>query len=259
MISLGHFVSGLMQALTVGRTMSDRTSLKVADEYLNHDLLRGFPIPRMTLKQVDLEIKFAVNSTTQLEAFLKEPEVSRNIINRFRDVLIGLPENDLFRAQFKSAGFRESEWQQNLQDILASIERILSGQITDRATLTRFLALAVENFLFKIHHSKPQAGLLNGLRRIFSTPETATGAAPEADSLSTWAAGQTTDILNMVIPAAVEEGVELHVLVGGAELESKKAELVQTAKISFGSADRKWIASGQSDTTGEKIYILDRH
>lgn len=261
MITVSNFVGALMQALSAGRTMSDQTSVKIADHYLGHDYLRGFPVPRMTLKHVEVEVNFAIGATTRLASVLKEPEVGRNVVNRFRDLMQQLPGSDQFRSQFSQRAFRDEDWKQATDEMIAAVQRIMSAPPPDKATLQHMLVLVMENFFYRMHHSRPQAGLLAGLRGIFGAASAAPPAvddAGRADEIRSWTAQQVGGVLDAAIPGgfdSLNEDPDLQILVGGGELEGKDAGQMHKAKLSFSSDDRKWVAS---EKNGAKTFILDR-
>lgn len=261
MITVSNFVGALMQALASSRTMSDQTSAKIADHYLGHDYLRGFPVPRMTLKQVEVEVNFAVGSTTRLSTVLRQPEVSKNIVNRFRYVLEGLPETSLFRSQFGQRAFRDEDWRAGTDELISGVQQILADPPADKTMLQHLLVLTSENFFYRMHQAKPQAGLLSGLRRILGTDESQPAAedpAAQADAIRAWITQQVGTVLDAALPGGldgVDESPDLQILVGGSELEGKNPDHMHNAKLSFTSEDRKWVAT---EKNGEKTYILDR-
>ena len=263
MITMSNFIGAIMQALTASRMMSDHSSLKVADHYLQDDFLRGFPIPRMTLKTVDVEVNFAVGPTTQLENHLAEPEVSKNIANRFRDLLAELPNTHLFRSEFGQQERRSDEWKEGTETLMSDIERILAHPPADKHSLQHMLVLSIENFFYRMHQNKPKAGLLHGLRRMFGNADAETESpAPDADrqtdAIRTWTSEQVRHILDASIPGGLdktEDSPDLRILIGGQDLDTKDIGKLHKAKLSFTSEDRRWVAT---DKDGEKSYMLDR-
>lgn len=254
MLTLSKFVGAFTQGLTLGRTMSDGTSVKVAQQYLNHDYLRGFPIPRMTLKHVDLDVNFTVGSFMGLDTLLGEPEVRKNIVNRFREMLAQLPSSDTFKSQFGSNKVPD-EWDEQVETLLATIERVLGSKLGDRSGLTYVLGLAIENFFYELHRAKPNEGLLAGLRALFSGSDDTPHPAPSADAIRTWASQQVTSLLDAALPPDTSDLPDLNILVGGADLEAIGPGNLHTAKLSFAADDRKWVAS---ERNGEKNFTLDR-
>ncbi len=258
MITISDFVGAFLHGLTTSRTQSDRTSLKISEHYLNHEYLRGFPVPRMTLKHVELEVNFAVGQISRLETLFKEPEIRKNVANQFHELLVGLPETEPFKSQLGHLAPADSEWRHGISELFETIQRILAGPIADKNTLIHTLSLAIENFFYTMHQAKPGRGLLAGLRNVFTKPTTAAGAPPSAGSIRDWATDRVTAILDASLPgglAAVSELPDMHILVGGAELEGQKEGSLHKVKLAFVSEDRKWVAT---EKNGEKKYILDR-
>ncbi len=253
-----------MQALSKGRTLSDQVSVQIADRYLQHDYLRGFPVPRMSLKTVEVEVNFAVGATTQLASLMKQPEIGRNIVNRFRDLLHDLPNSDMFRSQFGQRAFRDEDWKSGTDELIDAVQKILAEPPSDKATLQHLLTLATENFFYRMHQARPQAGLLAGLRGMFgaaATPaaggDTRTDAA-RTDAIRSWTTQQVGSVLGAAIPGGLDgldEEPDLQILVGGGELEGRSAGQLHKAKLSFTSEDRKWVAS---EKDGARTFILDR-
>lgn len=260
MITVSDFVGALLHGLTTSRTMSDQTSLKVAEAYLNNEYLRGFPVPRMTLKQVEIEVNFSVGPTTSLETLLKEPEICKNITHQFRELFTELPNSATFKSQFSQSVVLDREWEQGVGELVASIQRILTENIPDKDTLTYTLSLAIENFFYQMHHSKPGRGLLAGIRNMFTKSGSDSSATRQsATSIRDWAAQQVAAILDSAIPGGIGrigDLPELNIFVGAAELEGQHPEKMHTAKFSFTSEDRKWVATVKN---GEKSYMLDRN
>lgn len=261
MITLGNFVGALMQALSNARTMSDQVSVKIADQYLGHEYLRGFPVPRMTLKQVDVDLTFAVGATSSFSSLLRQPEVVKNIVNRFRGAIQDLPKNESFLTQFGQRTFGDAEWEDEAKNLLDSIEKILANPPAEKLVLNHLLVVACENFFFQIHSLRPQAGLLAGLRRVFGGQEAATERGDfdsQSDGIRNWISEQVTKILDASIPSVVggaDEAPNVQVLVGGHELEGRNPDHLHNIKLSFSSDDRKWVTT---EKNGAKTYMLDR-
>lgn len=261
MITLGNFVGAMTEALVGARAMADNTSAQVAQKYLNHEYLKGFPVPRMALKAVDVELNFAVSSTSSLSNLLKQPEVAQNICHRFRNIVTELPQSDRFQTLFGQQNVNEEDWQRGTEALIASIRRVLDQQPKDTDSLVHYLVLAFENFFFHQHHIAPRSGLLAGLRRLFGGggQERQDEAEEDGtDSTRDWIKQQVNGVLDATLPGglkAVEEAPDLHVLVASGELQGSEAEKLHTAKLTFSPEDRKWVAT---EKNGEKTYILDR-
>jgi hypothetical protein len=60
----------MLTAIVGARFTADRFTAEVAKEYLNNPILKVFPVPRVDLAGVTLELKFAIISAND-----KDPEV----------------------------------------------------------------------------------------------------------------------------------------------------------------------------------------
>lgn len=60
MIKLGDYIGQMVSELTVARMQADLEAIRVAELYANHELLRHFPVPRMRLKDIDIDMSVVV-------------------------------------------------------------------------------------------------------------------------------------------------------------------------------------------------------
>lgn len=65
MAKLNEYLGSIISSVTNARVMADIQSVKVAQEYARHDLLKHFAIPRMRIGEVELTIPVAVDALTQ--------------------------------------------------------------------------------------------------------------------------------------------------------------------------------------------------
>ena len=63
MISLGDFLGQILAELSIARSHADLEAVRIAELYANHSLLKHFPIPRVRVKDVNLEIPFVITKT----------------------------------------------------------------------------------------------------------------------------------------------------------------------------------------------------
>jgi hypothetical protein len=61
---LGDFLGQIMAELASARMKSDIESIRIAELYADHDLLRHFPVPRIRLPAVEIDVPFVNKSAT---------------------------------------------------------------------------------------------------------------------------------------------------------------------------------------------------
>jgi len=103
---LGDFIGQLIAELTISRMQADLESIRIAELYANHPLLKHFAVPRFRLPNVTLKVPVAV---TDIEEFPigKEPRgglrkipelmesITRTINSQLQKSGVTLPEENL--------------------------------------------------------------------------------------------------------------------------------------------------------------------
>jgi hypothetical protein len=62
MPKLNEYIGSLVSSITSARVMSDIQSVKVAEDYAKHDLLKHFSIPRMRIETVEMTVPIALDT-----------------------------------------------------------------------------------------------------------------------------------------------------------------------------------------------------
>src|SRR5262245_25885704 len=97
MITLKSFLGAFLEQVTIARAMGDSASVRVAEQYRNHEFLKGFPIPRMHIKDLQLELNFAVASKAGASSIFEDEEVKKNICLKIRQFVATLPDQERFK------------------------------------------------------------------------------------------------------------------------------------------------------------------
>lgn len=77
MINLSDYIGQLMSEITIARTQADLETIRLAEMYANHDLLKHFPIPHIRLQNVNLEIPIVIKETVDAS------EIISNDVSKF--------------------------------------------------------------------------------------------------------------------------------------------------------------------------------
>lgn len=73
MTKLNEFIGSIVSSITDARMMSDIQTVKVAQEYANHHLLKHFSVPRMRIENVELTIPIALGGVEEKTKTSYEP------------------------------------------------------------------------------------------------------------------------------------------------------------------------------------------
>lgn len=73
MAKLNDYIGSLVSSITNARVMSDIMTVKVAEEYAKHDLLKHFSIPRLRIDNIEMTIPIALDELTEKTETVFEP------------------------------------------------------------------------------------------------------------------------------------------------------------------------------------------
>ncbi|MBP7703653.1 MAG: hypothetical protein KA105_00050 [Caulobacter sp.] len=252
MITIRQFVGSLLSELARARVLSDASSAHIAQRYLGHDILKAFPVPRMHLKDVEVELNFAVASMVQQVDPMQDDEVRRNVAARLTTFVRGLPETPDLAPHFQAESNLASRWNAGLPAFETKLMQALGKLPPQRSAQTTRLSILIENYIHGQAADPSASGLVSRLLGLFRPPTE--GAGPLSDMIRE-NVGQV--LAGVHAPdadsAALDDLLDLNVLIGADDLERLAPERLQRIKLTFTSADRKWIAT---DSGGQTTHVL---
>lgn len=90
---LKDYISALVTSMTEARVNADTFSANVARLYLENDMLRHFPVPRMRIGDVEMDVPVAVNSAGSKTIVINKPNLSIVTDKVYADVCNGFGLN----------------------------------------------------------------------------------------------------------------------------------------------------------------------
>jgi hypothetical protein len=257
MVTVRQFVGAILEELTKARAISDAASVRIANQYLAHPLLKGYPVPRMHLKDIEIEMNFAVApGLTEISVFDNE-DVRQNVRNQLRQMLQNLPQSGALKPHFDADPHLAERWNKTMGELDDRFERAMTRPGAGKADAINNLCLIVENAAFEVLATSGKETVLGQyFARLFEKRE----GAHQNPAITGDIRDQVTRIVECVDTLEAEaEGItdllDLKVLVEARELEKVGHSAVQKMKLTFNSSDRKWIASEQN---GQKTHTLAR-
>jgi len=73
MAKLNEYIGSLVSSVTNARVMSDIQTVKVAEEYAKHNLLKHFSVPRMRIDNIEMTIPIAMDELNEKTETVYEP------------------------------------------------------------------------------------------------------------------------------------------------------------------------------------------
>lgn len=249
-IAVGDFVGALVGETARARAISDLASVQIAERYLHHELLRGFTVPRMQIRDLEIDLNFAVASKSSAGSFLEDEEIQRNISHRIREFLGGLPGVRGFRLYFGNDAKLAARWAGGLEEMTRRFRHILSRPGADCASAISGLSLSVQNHFYE----SASGGLRSNVSSLLARP---IGKAGAAGSMRAVIEREIESIVMSVAKrgpgGSPESAPGVEILVGAAQLEKLNPASLSKMKLTLSPSDRRWVATDQD---GKKVYIL---
>lgn len=88
MITLKDYIGKIYKEITNAKVQSDIETLAIAEEYVNNPMLKHFSVPNIRIKNVELNIPVAVDSTQSTSRDYTEREVQEVYENAFEKVYL---------------------------------------------------------------------------------------------------------------------------------------------------------------------------
>jgi hypothetical protein len=250
MITLDEFVGALLAGVTRGRALSDSASAQVAQQYAEHDLLKGFPIPRMTIQHLDAELTFAVASKLGAAAALVDAELQKNATYRLSQMLSALPEEPVLQEYLGNNAESGAAWRKGLDGFALRLGTVLAQPATNLDEVLSALTVTIVNYVYESTDTVARAKLFGGRA---SNGELARGSA---DALSAFIEARVRAVLAPIMPTQrPDSDSRLAILVSASELEGLNPAVLHKAKVTIAPSDRRWIEIEQN---GVKVKVLDR-
>lgn len=255
MITIKNFVGAMLEEITRARVLSDVASARIADQYLNHEILKSFPVPRMHIRDIQMELNFAVSPVQRGTSRLEVEEVQKNIIHQLHDLVYSFSEHPDFTAYFEKDDKLKSSWKAGLNPLSKRMARVLAKPVSTPAEVTQNLSATVENYFYELAPENVRSGLSKLLDHPLRMHK-----SKEGDSMRASIKNQVAAVIAVaadVNPSPSHlDPLDLTVLVGASELEKISSDQLHKLKITLDSSDRKWVTV---EKDGQKTYILDRN
>ncbi|MCK9919347.1 hypothetical protein MXD81_60475 [Microbacteriaceae bacterium K1510] len=254
MITVRQFVGALLEEVTKARAISDAASARIAQQYLKHDLLKGFPVPRMHVREIELELCFAIGPNTEGASMFDDGEVRQNIRHQLRHLLEDLPDQPDVAPHFASAPDLKSKWTAGLEGLDQRFDQAMTRKDATRVAVVNALSMIIENYLYETVST--DRGLLARVARVWRNPANAAENQPINDAVR-------EQVRNIIVSLdtidtegeVVSDLLDLNILVESADLEKLNPSRIQKMKLVFNASDRRWVAS---EVDGQKTHILGK-
>jgi hypothetical protein len=242
----------MLEQITRARVAGDAASLRVAHQYLQHDYLKGFPVPSMHVHNVELELTFAVAPGWKPRRAFDDPDLRLNAVNQIEHFVRQLADLPELRPAFAQDPRLAERWNAGLPALRDRADRALQKE-RDRPSLLAALQAIVDNHVYAALRDRLE--LLSRLLHPFSHG----GQAPAPDVRQQVADGVRDIVTSLDDTSAEAEALldspDIGVMIGRDELDKVPESKLQKMRITVSATDRRWVVSHAG---GQPVHTLTR-
>lgn len=110
-------VGSIMRDITEARVLADNASSAICRQYEKDDILKHFPIPRVEIKDIEIDLKFAINQISKDNILEADIIVDAEKLN-------ALPQNSISSAKF-NIGIKNYQWA-NVQEDQRVVKKLIA-------------------------------------------------------------------------------------------------------------------------------------
>ena len=136
---LGDYLGQLLAEITLARVRADVQTLRVAELYADHPLLRHFPVPHFRLPTVSLELPVAIRDAPELGGQLN----GRVDLVRFRNHFTQLLTEHLRRVGLSLSGEAHASMNRRLDEAVKRLDRPVDISVGAAEVAEEFVAAAL--------------------------------------------------------------------------------------------------------------------
>jgi|GEM_PF-2391248 len=231
MASLGEVVGALISQISKGRSQADMATLEVAKVYKEHPLLSSFPVPKMTLDEVVIDLKVSISAAPERKVLSAEAkrEILAEIEKMTREAVTSEPSLQKLSRKFPDlSGIMDQthpKFMERLSELLPEEKEIEPKSIAQAA------ASVIRGHLTDtVLGADPK--VVNKLSKDF--------LQSESPQLEAKLASQIQAKISGILEVQPIDKERLEVLVTASELQSIPPEKITTLRLTLREADQSW-------------------
>ncbi len=138
---LGDYIGHLLSEVTNARVQADLESVRIAEIYASHPLLRNMPVPHFRLPNVDLDIPVAISDMETVEDAETADRVLDNMRESFGRVLDFQVKNANFKISEKDKARLEKDLDKKILQRKKPLKKAGALKVSEKEQLARRLSV----------------------------------------------------------------------------------------------------------------------
>lgn len=238
MTNLSHLIGNLITQLDKGRVQGDIEVLEIGKLYKVNQILAGFPIPRMVLDSVEVDLKLAIDSVPISSTFLTEESQSQ-LMKQLKTMINTLNIEKSFEHVIQKSSKFQEVWQTEETKILEELSNLFTTETDIKPELHIKLATStIMNHIISISISSISDLDTKNLQNFFDK---------DINQLENRVKNRIEKIINNLIPNPLDDIYDIEVLVTASELEDISPDKITTIKLKLKESDRSWLKTKEKE------------
>jgi hypothetical protein len=243
MANLGEIVGALIAQVGRGRTQADAETVEIAETYKDNPLFSSFPVPRMALDEVIIDLKMAV-STGPTAGMSLTPESQKEILKRVDTLVNDLPSRYRYVQNmpdnptiWNPARVKITEEITDLVPVGVAVEP-KSIVVGATAAIQKNIVQAIAHPAFKIITRKTMGSFVE----------------EDAPRMEKYVKSEIDKIVTEVVKTQPPPEERLDILVSATDLEGIPPEKISTVRLTLRESDLSWTEiKGEKGTREKKL------
>jgi len=232
MANLSDILGALIINIGRGRSQADMATIEVAEIYKKHPLLSSFPIPKVTLDEVVVDLKLAIKSGPEIKESITS-EIKKEFIDRLNKIMVDTFNKDRTLVDLKK---KFPKLQESWRSAPEQIVKIFSDSLPDDGEINTAAAVnsAVKDTMIYLINT------LMAKEIEVSMDQARDFLAKGAPQLEKRLYLQIYQNFQDILKERVVVKDRLEVLVTAADLQVIPQEKITTLKITLRESDVSW-------------------
>jgi hypothetical protein len=244
MANLGEVVGAIIAQVGRGRTQADAETVEIAEIYKDDPLFSSFPVPRMMLDEVVIDLKVAISSGPARGTSLT-PQSQREILERVNTLINDLPNRYRYvqnmpdyPAIWNPARVRIAEDITDLVPIGVAVEP-RSIVVGATAAIQQNIMQAIAHPAFKVVTRKTMGSFVE----------------EDVPRMEKYVRSELEKIVTDVVKTQPPSEERLDVLVSASDLEGIPTEKISTVRLTLRESDLSWTDIEGKEGLSEKKLV----
>jgi len=232
MASLGEILGALISQIGKGRSQADMATLEVAQIYKDHPLLSSFPVPKVSLDEIVIDLKMSISAAPAPEKFLT-PKAKSEILAHLERIVDNLPKTESsLKAICEKFPELSQVWKSAHPEIVQRLSELIPTEVEVKAK-------SIAQGLASIIHGHLTNTVLTPAAKV--RPTSAVNFLKEdALKIETGLISQVQEIISKILEAQPSTKDRLDVLVTASDLQTIPPEKLTTLKLTLRESDQTW-------------------